>query len=47
MKDAIPLIRFPLMSLKELREEVVPHEILNEKEIKDITKYLEANLTDR
>jgi len=47
IKDIIHLIRFPLMTLKEFKDEVVPKDILNEKEVKEVTKYLEANLADR
>lgn len=47
IKDIIHLIRFPLMALKEFKDEVVSKDILNEKEVKEVVKYLEANLTDR
>ncbi|ODN01766.1 BTB/POZ domain-containing protein 2 [Orchesella cincta] len=47
IKDALYLIRFPIMSLSEFNADVVSKEILNEKEIKEVTKYLETDLTDR
>lgn len=47
LKDALPLIRFPIMTLDEFKENVPGQELLNEKELKEITKYLEADLTAR
>jgi len=47
IKDALNLIRFPILSLDEFKGAVVSKEILSEKEIKEVTKYLEADVTDR
>ncbi|CAL8141966.1 unnamed protein product [Orchesella dallaii] len=47
IKDALYLIRFPLMSLDEFNTDVVSKQILNEKEIKEVTKYLETNIGER
>lgn len=47
VKDIIQLIRFPLLKLEEFNEVVIPQDIINEKETKELTKYLETDITDR
>lgn len=47
IKDAVYLIRFPVMSLEDFKNRVLNKDILTEKEIAEILKYLEADVASR
>lgn len=47
LKEALNLVRFPIMSQEEFVEKVVPTGVLNEREIKEINRYFDASLENR